>query len=341
MSPPLTPQARALVAAGRAELEPTDGDLDRVRRRILIAAGAVGAGGAAAALASSVAPSAAHAAAASAATGAASTSAASVGATAASIAGTSSAAGAAAGSAAGAAVSAAGTAAGSAAGTAAAATAAGAGSAATVSGIYAGFKIGLVLLLTGAAAAGGGVLLSRARGHDSSSARTLPAPHPGASEQPAAPRVAAPPAPASQPRPEPHVEPQVEPEVEPEVEIDFAPDRVEPHRAATEPRRPPRAAPPPAPSQSAPSLGQELTLVSRARAALRLGMPDRALELLDQHAARFPAARLAQEAAVVRIEAVCATGDRARARALTEEFARTWPRSPLRARVWSMCGARP
>jgi hypothetical protein len=69
-------------------------------------------------------------------------------------------------------------------------------------------------------------------------------------------------------------------------------------------------------------------------------MPDRALELLSEHAARFPAARLAQEAAVVRIEAVCALGDRARARTLTAEFGRTWPASPLRARVWNMCGSR-
>lgn len=77
----------------------------------------------------------------------------------------------------------------------------------------------------------------------------------------------------------------------------------------------------------------------RARAALRLGMPDRALELLAQHGVRFPAARLAQEAAVVRIEAVCALGDRARARSLTADFGRKWPSSPLRARVWNMCGA--
>jgi outer membrane protein assembly factor BamD (BamD/ComL family) len=70
-------------------------------------------------------------------------------------------------------------------------------------------------------------------------------------------------------------------------------------------------------------------------------MPDRALELLTEHARRFPAARLAEEAAVVRIEAVCATGDRARARSLTEGFGRTWPRSPLRVRVRNMCGARP
>ena len=255
MNPPLTPRARALVAAGRSDLEPSEDDLDRVRGRILMAV----AGGAAAL--GTAAPSSAQAAV-----------------------------------------------------TASTAGAVGV-SGGTVSG---GLKLGLVLLLAGAAAGGGAMLAL------------------GGSDGDAAVKTAATP-----PRtPAPAVAPPVEPEVEPEVEFQFEPDRVEPpRRTAPEPRRPPRQAPPP--RASSPSLSQELTLVRRARAALRLGMPDRALELLAQHAARFPDARLAQEAAVVRIEAVCATGDSARARSLTADFARAWPHSPLRARVWNMCGAKP
>jgi hypothetical protein len=276
MSPPLTPQARALVAAARAELEPSADDLERMRRRILLAAG-----GAAAGLAS--------------------VSSASAGASA----GGASAAGAAGANAAGA------SAASASAASAGAAGAAGAGIAAA-SGLHAGVKIGLVLLVAGAAA-GGAALVS----------------HQGTAAAPPVVRRAAPSTPP--PRPAPAVRPLAT--AEPEIELEFAPERLERPRR-TEPRDVPQAEPPP-------SLSQELTLVRRARAALRLGMPDRALELLAEHARRFTAPRLAQEAAVVRIEAVCATGDRARARSLTEEFGRAWPRSPLRARVGNMCGARP
>jgi hypothetical protein len=283
MSPPLTPQARALVAAARAELEPSAGDLDRMRRRILLAAGG------AAGLASASSASAAGA---------------SAGGTSAAGAAGTSAAGAAGASAAGA---------GAAGASAAGAGTAGAAGVAAASGLQAGVKIGLVLLVAGAAAAGGAALVS----------------HQGTAAAPPVVRRAAPSTPP--PRPAPAVRPLAT--AEPEIELEFAPERLERPRR-TEPRDVPQAEPPP-------SLSQELTLVRRARAALRLGMPDRALELLAEHARRFTAPRLAQEAAVVRIEAVCATGDRARARSLTEEFGRAWPRSPLRARVGNMCGARP
>jgi hypothetical protein len=253
MNPPLTPQARALVAAGRDELDPSDGDLERVRRRIMVAV----AGGAAALASTSTAQAAAG--------GGVATSAATAGASA---------------------------------------------------GISTAFKVGLVLTLT--AAAGGGALLSLSR--DERATRPMPAP------------VAA---------IEPAARPEAEPVAEPEVELEFAPDRVEPPRRAAPERRPPRAAAVRPALRPEPSLSQELTLVRRARAALRLGMPDRALELLNQHGAHFPAPRLAQEAAVVRIEAMCALGDTARARSFTAEFGRRWPSSPLRARVWNMCGARP
>jgi hypothetical protein len=254
MNPPLTPQARALVAAGRDELDPSEGDLERVRRRIMVAV----AGGAAGLAASSTAQ-----------------------------------------------------AAGAAGGVATSAATAGASA-----GVSTALKVGLALALT--AAAGGGTLLALSR--DERAARPSPGPSVAIA---------------------PRAEPQAEPVVEPEVELEFAPDRVEPPRRTATDRRPPRAETSRPPARPEPSLSQELTLVRRARAALRLGMPDRALELLTQHGARFPAPRLAQEAAVVRIEAMCALGDTAGARSLTAEFGRRWPSSPLRARVWNMCGARP
>jgi hypothetical protein len=266
MSPPLTPQARALVAAARADLEPSADDLERMRRRILLVAGG--------------------------AAGLASVSSAS-------------AAGASGGGA-------------SAAGAGASAASAGAAGIAAATGLHAGVKIGLVLLVAGAAAAGGAALVAR--------------------EPTATPPVVTRAAPSTPPStPAPAVRPLAP--AEPEIELEFAPDRIERPRRAAGPRR--AAEPRPAEAEPPPSLSQELTLVRRARAALRLGMPDRALELLAEHARRFAAPRLAQEAAVVRIEAMCAVGDLARARSLTEAFGRTWPRSPLRARVGNMCGARP
>lgn len=60
------------------------------------------------------------------------------------------------------------------------------------------------------------------------------------------------------------------------------------------------------------SLSEEVALIDRARAT-SASRPRAALALLDEHARRFPAGVLRDEAAVLRVEALVASGDRAAA----------------------------
>jgi hypothetical protein len=85
------------------------------------------------------------------------------------------------------------------------------------------------------------------------------------------------------------------------------------------------------------SLSLELRALEPARRAIRAGDAAAALEALDGYAARFPAGVLAQEATVLRIEALLArgdAGDRARAERWADELAARYPDSPhvVRAR---------
>ncbi len=114
------------------------------------------------------------------------------------------------------------------------------------------------------------------------------------------------------------------------------------------PLDPPRVAPP---SRSSPvrrttalaaaSLADEVALVDAAMAALRGGDPAAALAATERHAARIGArGQLAEEAAALRIEALCRLGD-ARADAAWETFATRWPASPQRMRIAAACKDRP
>lgn len=86
----------------------------------------------------------------------------------------------------------------------------------------------------------------------------------------------------------------------------------------------------------APTLGQELALVQAARAALGAGDGKHALALLDQYARSTHKPRLADEATVVRLEALSRTGRGAEAAKLAREFVAEHPGSPLvdRARAF-------
>jgi hypothetical protein len=86
----------------------------------------------------------------------------------------------------------------------------------------------------------------------------------------------------------------------------------------------------------APTLGQELALVQAARAALDAGDGKHALALLDQYARSTHKPRLADEATVVRLEALSRTGRGAEAAKLAREFVAEHPGSPLvdRARAF-------
>ncbi len=94
----------------------------------------------------------------------------------------------------------------------------------------------------------------------------------------------------------------------------------------------------PAPAASKPNnvqsdLREEIRLIDQARIALRQQAPERALERLARYRARFPRGAFQQEAMVLRIEALGQSGDRARARALGQQFLAEHPDSPHAERV--------
>ncbi len=92
---------------------------------------------------------------------------------------------------------------------------------------------------------------------------------------------------------------------------------------------------------AAPGLADELDLVRQARAALHRGAPGDALALLERRDERHPAGALGQEAAALRILALCDLGRPDEARARGAAFLRSWPRSPLVSRIEGSCAARP
>ncbi|WP_437944697.1 hypothetical protein WME98_27545 [Sorangium sp. So ce296] len=100
----------------------------------------------------------------------------------------------------------------------------------------------------------------------------------------------------------------------------------------------PAANSPRAPEKRAPTLASELALLDTARRALRRGDPAAALALLDRHAREFAGAQLADEAAVIRVEALASQGDRAGAHAAARRFLEAHPGSPHAKRIESAAG---
>jgi hypothetical protein len=108
---------------------------------------------------------------------------------------------------------------------------------------------------------------------------------------------------------------------------------------------PPKAVevPPPRPQRSATpawtsTLPAEADLLRSADESFRAGSPALALAALDEHAARFPSGALVQEREAERVVVLCALGRTQDARTAAGAFLRSWPRSPLAARVRSSCG---
>jgi outer membrane protein assembly factor BamD (BamD/ComL family) len=62
------------------------------------------------------------------------------------------------------------------------------------------------------------------------------------------------------------------------------------------------------------------------------------VRLIDDYEARFPGGSLAQEATVLRIEALASQGDRQGASALGDRFVAEHPTSPYAARVRQLLG---
>ncbi len=74
-------------------------------------------------------------------------------------------------------------------------------------------------------------------------------------------------------------------------------------------------------------------MLDRALAELRRGAATDALRILDRYDREFPRGALQPEATAARVEALMAKGDRARAKAIAEQFLAAHPDSPLAHRV--------
>jgi outer membrane protein assembly factor BamD (BamD/ComL family) len=85
----------------------------------------------------------------------------------------------------------------------------------------------------------------------------------------------------------------------------------------------------------------ELAALQQARAALGAGDPARALSMLDAYVARFPHGAMAQEAAVLRIEALVRAGDRPAAQRAADAYLTAHPQSPYMDRIRSLLGTNP
>ena len=93
----------------------------------------------------------------------------------------------------------------------------------------------------------------------------------------------------------------------------------------------PRDIPALAPSDA--KLRDEIRILDRARAALRMRAPQQALQELRHYFEGHPRGMLEPEAAVLRIEALRESGDRAQAAAASREFLARHPDGPLADRV--------
>jgi len=96
---------------------------------------------------------------------------------------------------------------------------------------------------------------------------------------------------------------------------------------------------PSAPSAGAsePTIDEEVRLVNGAQAALRAGDSRRALELLNEHAARFPSGKLATLRQVTHMLALCQSGRAPQARQEAASFLAKSPSSPFAERVSRIC----
>jgi hypothetical protein len=81
------------------------------------------------------------------------------------------------------------------------------------------------------------------------------------------------------------------------------------------------------------SLSRELEVLKQAHEALAGGNPSGAMAALDDYHARFPQGTLGAEETVIRVRALLARGDRARATAIAHQFSTAHPDSLYARRV--------
>ena len=94
-------------------------------------------------------------------------------------------------------------------------------------------------------------------------------------------------------------------------------------------------------AEAGPDLAAEMAVLRRAGAQIRTGEGRRALTTLEEHARRFPQGQLVEDREALRVQALCAAGDDAGARAAARAFESAHPRSPHLERVRSLAACVP
>jgi TolA-binding protein len=95
----------------------------------------------------------------------------------------------------------------------------------------------------------------------------------------------------------------------------------------------------PAPTSTA--LGPQVAAIDGARRAFAAGDATRALQLVGDYEARYPAGAFTQEAEVLRVEALLRQGDRVGARSAGTRFLAQYPSSPHAARMRALIDPSP
>lgn len=125
------------------------------------------------------------------------------------------------------------------------------------------------------------------------------------------------------------------PATAPSVEVSVPPEQVAP---TPRPAHAASAIGSARPNSSPASMARELELVRSAQRSLESGDALDALAVLDRYQGEFPRGMLAQEAATVRILALCGAGRTVEGLALAQRFLSAQPGSPFARRVRSACG---
>jgi hypothetical protein len=116
-----------------------------------------------------------------------------------------------------------------------------------------------------------------------------------------------------------------------------APMQAPPRRRASKTPSKADVQPAAAASSPTPELGDEMPMLTQARKALGAGQANQALALVREHADRFPSSKLSDLRAVIEVEALCATGNRAKARQMAEAFVARHPGAAAAAKLERAC----
>lgn len=92
------------------------------------------------------------------------------------------------------------------------------------------------------------------------------------------------------------------------------------------------------PTSTPQTLAEEVAALDQVRSALRGGDGADALDKLAGYDRKFPTKQLAQEATVLRIEALEKTGDHAGAQRVARTFLRANPKSSVASRITTLLG---